>query len=162
MSKYTADTLFSYLKTAMPCVSQSKGLTAFVLAHNYKTIYNTLEDYINLRNKIVMEYGERGEDGEYYITDEEKLEKANKELDDYAHIEYEVDIIKIPEIKAIDSGLSASQLMSLNWMIKPSSADDIRSILGLDESDSTLEAEPSEEKPHHYDPKEPIDDDRFL
>ena len=56
-----------------------------------------------------------------------------------------------------DSNLTASQLMSLSWMIVPSTGNDIRMALGLPIEEETKD----EEDPEEYDVKNPPADDRF-
>lgn len=154
IKEYTNDTLLQYLQSAVKCIPYARGITAFVLNHNYKAMYDKLTPYMEVRNNIIMKYGELQDDGTYNIEDSEKLENANSELQDYAELKISIDIIKIPEVKMADSNLTANQMMSLSWMTVPSSADDIRTILCIGDEE--------EEEDDSYDVKNPPkDDDRF-
>ena len=159
IKEYTNDQLTTYLKSAMNCLPYAKGVTGFVLNHNYKEIFEKIKEYLDLRNTVIQKYGEQMEDGTYEITDEEQLEKANKELADYGDLKISVDIVKIPEEKTVESNLTAAQLMSLSWMIKSNSADDLRTILCIPDFDEEEETAKDTDK---YDPKEPITDERFV
>lgn len=157
IKEYSNSELTHYLSSAINCLNAAKGVTGFVLNHNYKEIFSKVQPYLELRNGVIAKYGEQDEDGEFIIVDEEQREKANKELADYAELKVSVDIVKIPEEKTMDSNLTAAQLMSLTWMIKPMSSDAIRSILGIDDEEE--DAKPAATK---YDPRDPVDDPRFT
>lgn len=159
IKEYTNDQLTTYLKSAMNCLPYAKGVTGFVLNHNYKEIFEKIKEYLDLRNTVIQKYGEMSEDGTYEIVDEERLEKANKELEDYGALKVSVDIVKIPEEKTVESNLTAAQLMSLSWMIKSNSADDLRTILCIPDFD---EEETENKSADRYDPKEPVTDERFV
>lgn len=159
IKEYTNDQLLTYLKSTMTCLPYAKGITGFVLNHNYKEIFEKTKEYLDLRNTVIKKYGEVTDDGTYEIIDDEQLEKANAELADYGELKVSVDIIKIPEEKTVESNLTAAQLMSLSWMIKSNTADDIRSILCIPDYDEDEEETKTADK---YDPKEPVTDDRFV
>lgn len=157
LKEYTNDTLLQYLQTMVPVIHRARGVTAFVLNHNYKEIYDKVSPYMDIRNELIQKYGELQEDGSYNIEDPEKLEEANETLASYAELKLTVDIVKLPEDRMSDSNLTAGQLMSLSWMIVPSTGNDIRMALGL-----PIEEEPKdEEDPEEYDVKNPPADDRF-
>ena len=157
LKEYSNDTLTQYLKSAVACLSNATGITGFVLNHNYTAIFEKVKPYLNVRNEIIEKYGEEADDGSFIIVDDEKLEQANKELQDYADLKISVDIVKIPEEKTLESGLTSAQLMSLSWMIKSNSSDDLRTLLCIPDYDAE-----EEETADSYDPKEPVTDDRFV
>lgn len=155
IKEYTNTELINYLNSASLCLRHAKGVTGFALKHNYQEIYTKVHPYLELRNQVIIKYGQLGEDGEYHIIDDEQLAKANEELKGYDELSMSVDIIKLPEDKTVDSNLTAAQLMALSWMIKPMSSDAIRSILGIDDEDANSAAT-------KYDPRDPVDDPRFT
>ena len=159
IKEYTNDQLTTYLKSAMNCLPYAKGVTGFVLNHNYKEIFEKIKEYLDLRNTVIQKYGEEMEDGTYEIIDKEHLEKANKELEDYGSLKISIDIVKIPEEKTVESNLTAAQLMSLSWMIKSNTSDDLRTILCIPDFD---EDDAEEEVTTKYDPRDPVTDDRFV
>lgn len=158
IKEYTNTELINYLNSASLCLRQAKGVTGFALKHNYQEIYSKVQPYLELRNRVIMKYGEQSEDGEYHIIDDEQLAKANAELEAYNDLKLSVDIIKLPEEKTADSNLTAAQLMALTWMIKPKSSDYIRTILGIEDEDEDDDT-PVATK---YDPRDPVDDPRFT
>ena len=105
IKEYTNDQLTTYLKSAMNCLPYAKGVTGFVLNHNYKEIFEKIKEYLDLRNTVIHKYGEEMEDGTYEVIDEKNLEKANKELEDYGSLKISIDIVKIPEEKTVESNL---------------------------------------------------------
>ena len=157
IKEYTNDQLTTYLKSAMNCLPYAKGVTGFVLNHNYKEIFEKIKEYLDLRNTVIQKYGEMSEDGTYEIVDEESLQKADKELSDYGSLKVSVDIVKIPEEKTVEGNLTAAQLMSLSWMTMHSSAEDIRTMLCIKDDDD----EEEEKSSGSYDVTKPPDDDRF-
>ena len=159
IKEYTNDQLTTYLKSAMNCLPYAKGVTGFVLNHNYKEIFEKIKEYLDLRNTVIQKYGEMTDDGTYEIVDEEQLQKADKELSDYGSLKVSVDIVKIPEEKTVEGNLTAAQLMSLSWMIKSNTSDDLRTILCIPDFDEDEEDKKTADK---YDPREPVTDDRFV
>ena len=157
IKEYTNKELSLYMKSAFNCLPFATGITAFVLNHNYKEIYDKVSPYMDIRNELIQKYGELQEDGSYNIEDPEKLEEANEKLASYAELKLTVDIVKLPEDRMSDSNLTAGQLMSLSWMIVPSTGNDIRMALGLPIEEETKD----EEDPEEYDVKNPPADDRF-
>ena len=157
LKEYTNDTLLQYLQTMVPVIHRARGVTAFVLNHNYKEIYDKVSPYMDIRNELIQKYGELQEDGSYNIEDPEKLEEANEKLASYAELKLTVDIVKLPEDRMGDSNLTAGQLTSLSWMIVPSTGNDIRMALGLPIEEELKD----EEDPEEYDVKNPPADDRF-
>lgn len=146
---YTNLELFNLLQNSASCLN-TPGIVGFVLSHNYNNIYAILEDYIENRNKIVEKYGEPTDDG-FQITDNEKLETASKELDDYDSLTHNIDIVMLPESRIANSNLSATQIMAISWMVSKSSNDDIRAALGIMEEEKANEGE-------HYDVTKPPKD----
>lgn len=162
---YTNAQLFEFINGAVSCM-HATGVTGFVLMHNYKKIYNLLEDYNEIRNHIIMKYGSVNESGTYSIDDPDKLAAATIELADYDNLIQEVDIIKIPEYKLVDSGLTAKQMMAISWMLDQAPNDSIRHILGLTDSefDNEFDCDDDDDESdegYHYDVKNPPKDDRF-
>ena len=158
IKEYTNKELSLYMKSAFNCLPFATGITAFVLNHNYKEIYDKITPYIDKRNEIIQKYGEEQEDGSYAIITAENIEKADAELKDYDELKISMDIIKLPETKMADSGLTAAQMMSLSWMTMHSSAEDIRTMLCIKDDDDDEEEEKSSGS---YDVTKPPDDDRF-
>lgn len=153
--KYTMAQIVEMNESANSCAFQAKNVLAFVLRHNMTLLAPIAAEFNTKRDEIIIKYHDSEENGVYMITDEEKLAKANEDLKQYSEVKVSLDLVVIPEKNAFDSGLSAIQLASLSWMIKSSSSDDIRTLLGITEDEEEASDEP-------YDPKEPVDDPRFT
>lgn len=110
---YTLDLWLGSLTDAL----NSTGKVAFAVAHNYRVIKEALTEYTTKKDEIIRKYGEENE-GVFTITDEEKLEEANKELSEFAEMKVAVDILKIHEAAFEDAGLTALQMLNLEWMIE--------------------------------------------
>lgn len=136
----------------------ARGVAAFVINHNMTVLEPTVKEANAKRDEIIRKYADTEEDGVSRITGEENLKKANEEFSAYQDIEVPLDLVIIPETKLSDSNLTPQQITSIKWMIKSVSSDDFRAAFGLVDEEAE-EAKKKEET--KYDPKAPMNDDRF-
>lgn len=116
MEKYSFYTLDVWMETLKPML-ETTGLIGFAVAHNYRVVNDALNEYAEKKNDIIKKYGEE-KDGMITIVDDEKLAEAEKELSDFAAMEVAVDVMKVPESALADSGLTARQMIEIDWMVE--------------------------------------------
>lgn len=156
---YTNAQLFNFIRNASTCM-HATGIVGFVLMHNYKKIYAILEDYNDKRNEVIQKYGVPQDNGTYTIDNVDSLRKASLELHDYDIIKHDVDIIKVPEDRLVDSGLTTSEMMAISWMVESMPDDTIRSVLDL--SEDPYYPDKDSKGDGTYDVTTPPTDDRFV
>lgn len=144
-------------------VANCAGVTAFAVNHNFNTIYNTISDYVEMRNQIISMYGSLDENGQISISDPEMIGKAEAQLAPFDDLEVSLDIVMLPEDHLIKSNILLAQMRRIRWMIKSIPTELAKSIVGdiEEEEEVTPDAQPADEG-EHYDPKEPVTDDRFV
>lgn len=97
------------------------GIVGYTAARNYRALHDVAEPFFTQRNKLIMEYGEAHYDDDGNIDDyvvdpkSEKFGEFAARYQELAEIECEVEILTLPEEKAIDA-ISGRQLLALDWM----------------------------------------------
>lgn len=167
IKEYKGSDVVMMYDSAQNAATRASGVLAFVLNHNISLMRKIYEDTIAKRDEIIRKYADKVDAyGRSSISDPEKLAEANKEFSDYTDIMYSLDIIVIPETKLSDSALTDADMKALSWMIKISSSDDIRALLGIIDEEAEEEKRNQEEikrkEALKYDPKDPVTDDRFV
>lgn len=155
---YTMKEITTMYETGEPLLPASTGVLEFVLHHNLETIEPIVDEFLEKKQEIIDKYATVDENGHKVMTDE-NVTKANAELKPYLDIKYDLDIIVVPEVKLLNCGLKAVEMRNIKWMIERSTADDIRSMLGIVDKEAEEAAKKEASK---YDPSEPVDDDRFV
>ena len=90
----------------------------FYLQKNKKTLMDLGQDIESSRMEIISTYGEISEDGAQYNIPQEKIELAQKELEDLLNLEQEVQIYKINiDNLPDDIILTTGQMEAMMFMI---------------------------------------------
>lgn len=91
----------------------------FYLQKNKKTLMSLGQDIESSRMEIINTYGEISEDGTQYVIPQEKIELAQKELEDLLNLEQEVQIYKINiDNLPDDIILTTGQMEAMMFMIE--------------------------------------------
>lgn len=91
----------------------------FYLQKNKKTLIDLGQDIEESRLDIIRNYGESTGDGTQYIIPKEKVELAQKELEDLLNLEQEVQIYKINiDNLPDDTILTTGQMEAMMFMIE--------------------------------------------
>lgn len=104
-------------------VLDNVGIVGYTAARNYRSLHDIAEPFFSQRNKLIMEYGEAQYDDDGNINDyvvdpeSEKFAEFVAKYQEIAEIECEVEILTLPEEKAIDA-ISGAQLLQLDWMFE--------------------------------------------
>lgn len=90
----------------------------FYLQKNKNTLINLAQDIEISRGNIIREYGEPTEDGTQYVIPKEKIEEAQKELNDLLTLEQEVNIYMVSmDNLSDDITLTTGQMEAIMFMI---------------------------------------------
>lgn len=91
----------------------------FYLQKNKKTLMDLGQDIESSRMEIISAYGTISEDGTQYTIPQEKIELAQKELEDLLNLEQEVQIYKINiDNLPDDIILTTGQMEAMMFMIE--------------------------------------------
>lgn len=90
----------------------------FYLQKNKTTLINLAQDIESAREDIIHQYGELTEDATQYIVPKDKIEEAQKELDDLFALEQDVNIYTINiDSLSDDLTLTTGQMEAIMFMI---------------------------------------------
>jgi len=94
-----------------------KGKFGYVLTVNLRKIKESLQEFLNTRNELIMKYGEK-KDENYFLNQEDKgkYKKFIEEITPLATIEQHIDIMKIPANEVWDQ-LDSEAMIQLEWML---------------------------------------------
>lgn len=121
--KLTNEKIASMCRDLDNGVLDNVGIVGYTAARNYRTLHDVAEPFFTQRNKLIMEYGEAqcDDDGNIndYVVDpkSEKFAEFAAKYQELAEIECEVEVLTLPEEKAIDA-ISGTQLLQLDWMFE--------------------------------------------
>ena len=91
----------------------------FYLQKNKKTLVDLGQDIEASRLEVIQSYGNITEDGTQYLIPQEKLEDAQKELEELLTLEQEVDIYTISADSLTDDiSLTTGQMEAIMFMIE--------------------------------------------
>lgn len=109
---------------ALQPLLEQKGMLGYVVSRNYRKLRDAVLEYTIRKQKLIQEYGksELDEDGNptggYTIDVTDKaVQDALEELNQYADIEHDVEIMKIPVEDVIDE-LTGNDILALEFMLE--------------------------------------------
>lgn len=125
LKNYVMDGLMDDLKPLL----EHKGLLGYAAARNYRKLADATLEYTQVRERIFSEYGkpeldENGNPTSQYVIklDDQDAQEAIQELRQYAEIEHEVELYKIPISEVIDE-LTGKELLTLELMFTDEEGD---------------------------------------
>lgn len=120
--KLTNQEIYSYalaLHNAFTDATQKLPMKVnFYLQKNKNTLISLGQDLEDARMEVIRTYGEPSEDGAHYVIPKDKIEEAQKELNDLFALEQEVNIYKI-NVDSLpdDISLTTGQMEAIMFMI---------------------------------------------
>lgn len=111
----TNDKIFSGVQVLSSL--DEKGKLGYAIARNLRKLNDAGKEYFEKRDELIQKYGKpSGNNGNYTFT--EKNAKAfNKELEEYATIEHEVDVMTVSEDVFCSGTLNSQAMYALDWMV---------------------------------------------
>lgn len=99
-------------------------IIGYAAARNTRILMNEIHEYITRREELVTKYGEEELDDEGNATgrvqlrfDSPKFKDYSDEIMEWAEIEHEPSLYKIPAEKCIDL-ISGKQILAIDWMLE--------------------------------------------
>lgn len=99
-------------------------LIGYAAARNTRILQTESQEYYNRRDELVRKYGEEELDANGNPTGRVNLQisspsfvEYSKEIEEWAFIEHEPDIFKIPASEVIGK-LSGTDILAIDWMIE--------------------------------------------
>ena len=103
-----------------------KDIIGYAAARNVRIFRNTILEYTSKRDELINMYGEKELDDDGKETGRSFIKNTSPNIKTYAHeiaeyaiIEHEVTIFKIPYDKVIGE-LTGSEILEIDWMLEDS------------------------------------------
>lgn len=108
---------------ALDGVLDHSGPVGYAAAVNTRRLREAISEYLSVKMGIIRRYGHEVikngvQTGEWVIPQQSPdLEKAEEELSEFAELEHEVDVMRLPVEKVVDE-LTGRQILELWFMVK--------------------------------------------
>lgn len=90
----------------------------YYAARNYRIMSDSLTEYYEIKNNLIMKYGEPDEkSGTSINVNSESFNTFINELSPFCEIEHEVDIMTAKYDEVIDI-LSGEEILAIDWMLE--------------------------------------------
>ena len=120
--KLTNMQMDNYLQAMRNISEKVTGVFAYAVARNMRKISNELVEYQQLKNNTIEKYGTKNDNGTSSIEiGSEAFDNYVKEMKQYSDIQHEVDIQMISQQDLLSSPLNASEILTIDFMIKEDS-----------------------------------------
>lgn len=116
--KYTNSQLQNYFDALSNIASKTTGKLGYIVAKNANTISKELEEYVDIRNQKIAEFGEQDENGVPSITlGTEAFNKFTESMKEYDEVEQDISFIKIKPEDLYSSDLNAVEINQIMFMV---------------------------------------------
>ena len=116
--KMTNATMWESIQTLMG--TQETGKLGYACARNLRKLMSECKEYMEVRDRLMMEYGTSQGDGKFSF-DPEKGKAFADAIREYAVIEHDVDIYQVSEEVFCSGNLTTKEMFALSWMVKEDS-----------------------------------------
>lgn len=123
MSKFTNAEMDNMIRHLRPLLAH-KGKVGYAAARNTRMLNNAIVEYIERRNALIRKYGDSVKDENGKVqpptgisVNSPNFDKFYEELEPFAIIEHEVDIMKIKYDEAMDV-LTGEEMLNVEWMLE--------------------------------------------
>jgi len=131
--KYKNIELYKYMNYINEALPTATGLVGYALAHNYRVLKDTVDEFTQKRSDIITEYGEKDENGNYSVTDPDNIKKATDEINRYGDLTVEADLMKLNETDFLNCGLTALHIVRLQEFMMNVPEGEKKSVMMKDE-----------------------------
>lgn len=99
--------------------SKVTGKLGFAVAKNIRRIANECQEFIKIKDDLVLKYGTQTEDGNLVIQqNSNSYDKFMDELKVYIDLKCDVDIYSVDEKELWESALNADEMLMIEFMVK--------------------------------------------
>lgn len=115
--KLTNRQMDEYFNALGDISEKTTGRLAYGIARNMRKLSEELVEYQTMKNKAIVKYGEKNDDGTYgVLIGSESYEKFIQEMKEVMDISHDVDIFKVKENDVINSSLNAKEMLAIDFM----------------------------------------------
>lgn len=107
-----------YTQNLQGISSKVSGKLAYVVARNIRKLTDEVIEYERIKNDLIVKYGTVNENGQSVIkVNTPEYNEFLKEINEYATIEQEVNILMITPEDLYSSTLTAEEMLNIDFMI---------------------------------------------
>ena len=115
--KLTNKQMDEYFNALGNISEKTTGRLAYGIARNMRKLSDELVEYQTLKNKAIIKYGEKNDDGTYgVLLGSESYDKFIQEMKEVMDISHDVDIFTVKEDEVIKSSLNAKEMLAIDFM----------------------------------------------
>lgn len=107
-----------YLSILKSISKEVNGKFGYAVARNIRELTNSLKEYTQIKNELIVKYGEQKGNEFSLSANSEGFKAFQNELKSYADIEHDVPIMRIEAEEIYGSTLTADKISELFFMIK--------------------------------------------
>ena len=96
---------------------EERGLLGYAIAVNLRRLSAEVREYAAQRDGLLAKYGTDAGDGKYNLT-REAAGAFYEELQPFADLETDVQIMQVEPAVFYGGGLTSAQMYALSWMVK--------------------------------------------
>ena len=111
----TNDKIFSSVQVLSGL--EEKGKLGYAIARNLRKLNDAGKEYFEKRDELIQKYGKPNADHNSFSFTEKNAKAFNKELEEYAEIEHEVDVMTVSEDVFCSGDMSSQAMYALEWMV---------------------------------------------
>lgn len=100
------------------------GKLGYACARNLRKLMGECREYMEVRDKLLQQYGTPDGTGRYSF-EPEKAKEFSKALTEFASISHDVDVMQVDEETFCSGGLTTKDMFTLEWMVKEKEKNDV-------------------------------------
>lgn len=95
-----------------------KGLIGMAAARNTRVITDAIQEYASVKVDLIRKYGdEDGEGGIGIDPESDAFAEFMAEIEPYAQMSHDIDVMKVPTEKVMDD-MTGAEMLALDWMLE--------------------------------------------
>lgn len=95
-----------------------KGLIGMAAARNTRVIAEAIQEYASVKVDLIRKYGDDDGDGGVGVAPGSAgFDDFMAELDPYAQMSHEVDLMRVPVERVMDD-MTGAEMLALDWMLE--------------------------------------------
>lgn len=108
-----------YTQNLQNISTKVSGKLAYIIARNLRKLVDEIKEYEQIKNDLIVKHGTVNDDGVSFINiNTPEYKDFLKEINEYANIEQEVNLLKINPEDLYSSTLTAQEILSIDFMIE--------------------------------------------
>ena len=95
---------------------EESGKLGYACARNRRKLLDECKEYMEKRDELLRKYGTEKGNGQFEITAENATDFVS-ELKEFSDLEFDVDVMTIPEEIFYGGSLTTKEMFILDWMV---------------------------------------------